>query len=219
MKYQSNELLSLPLFLGMNKGELESVSENLRLTASVVKKGTVIAEEGKECRDIIIVVEGRVACKTESDDHSYSVTEKINAPILVQPERIFGLTQRYSSTFTTLTACTIMVIAKQNVVKLMEMSSTFRINFLNIVTTQSQKYNRQLWHQWPADIEQRIVRFIKNHCLYPAGEKRIDIQMNTMARELGCSRLEVSQALHSLEEKETLIIHRAHIIVPMLQIV
>lgn len=217
MKYTTNDLLALPLFLGMNRDELESVSGIVNISDAPVKKGKVVVEAGKECKDLHIMIAGRLAFKTCSDDNSYSVVEKLDAPLLIQPECIFGLTQRYTSTVTTLSACRMMVIDKMKVVKLMELSSTFRINYLNIVTTQSQKYRRQIWHQWSQPIEKRVVRFFKNHCVYPAGEKRIYIQMNVLARELGCSRLEVSQALHQLEEKELIIMRRAIIDIPMMQ--
>lgn len=218
MKFKTNDLLALPLFLGMNRGELESVGEIINISETLVKKGKTIVKAGKECKALYIIVEGRLTYETWSDDRSYSVQEKLDAPLLIQPERIFGLTQRFTSTATALTVCKMIVIDKMMVVKLMDISNTFRINFVNIVTTQSQRLQRQLWHQWPQTIEQRVVRFIKEHCAYPAGEKRINIQMNTLARELGCSRLEVSQALHSLEDKELVIMRRAFVEVPMMQL-
>lgn len=217
MKYRSNDLLALPLFLGMNRDELESVSEMINISDAPVKKGTMIVGDGQQCNALRIVISGRVAIETWSDDHSYSVVEKMDAPLLIQPECIFGLTQRHTSTVTALTVCQMMIIDKMMVVRLMDISNTFRINFLNAVTTQSQKMRRQLWHQWPESIEKRVVRFMKDHCTHPAGEKRFKIMMNVMARELGCSRLEVSQALHALEDKELIIMHRAYIDVPMMQ--
>ena len=217
MRFKTKDLLALPLFLGMNRDELETVGEIINISETLQKKGKTIVEAGKECKALHIIVEGRVAYETWSDDRSYSVQEKLDAPLLIQPERIFGLTQRFTSTVTALSVCKMIVIDKMMVVKLMDMSNTFRINFVNIVTTQSQRLQRQLWHQWPQTIEQRVVRFIKEHCAYPAGEKRINIQMNTLARELGCSRLEVSQALHQLEEKELIIMRRAIVDIPMMQ--
>lgn len=217
MKFKTNDLLALPLFLGMNRNELESVGEIANISETLVKKGKTLVEAGKECKTLHLIVGGRLAFETWSDDHSYSVVEKLDAPLLIQAECIFGLTQRYFSTVKTITACRMLVMDKMTVVRLMNISETFRINFLNIVTTQSQKLRRQLWHQWSDDIEQRVVRFIKEHCMHPAGEKRINIQMNILARELGCSRLEVSQALHSLEDKELIIMRRAFIEVPMMQ--
>ena len=79
---------------------------------------------------------------------------------------------------------------------------TFRLNLMNIIATQSQRYSRRLWHQMNENIEKRIVRFVKDRCIYPAGQKQLRTKMTVLARELGCSRLEISEALHRLEEKQ-----------------
>lgn len=217
MKYSLDELYTLPLFLGMGKGELASLHKHITLKNSQVKRKQMIVEEGAKCTSLIIIMTGSFLCTTTSSDKSYSITELLHAPFVVQPERVFGLTQHYSVTIQSKTPCQIMIIEKQMVLRLMEISMTFRINMLNLLSTQSQRMNRNVWHVMPEQLEKRIIRFVINHVVYPAGCKYINIKMNDLARELGCSRLEASQALHSLEEKELIIMRRGKIEIPMLQ--
>lgn len=212
------ELLSLPLFLGMNRDELDLVQENFAIVKGHVKRNTTIVADGDVCRGLTIVTEGMVECTTRSDDNSYVMEERLAAPLVIQPERVFGLHQRHSSTFRTLTRCKIMTIDKPMVIKLSEMSLTFRINLLNMVTTQAQRLVRQHWHQQSEKIEQRIIRFIKDHSIHPAGVKVLHIHMMVFARELGCSRLEISEALHCLQDKSLIKIRRGGVEVPMLQL-
>jgi Mn-dependent DtxR family transcriptional regulator len=68
------------------------------------------------------------------------------------------------------------------------------------------------------NIEKRIIRSVKDRCIYPAGQKQLRTKMTVLARELGCSRLEISEALHRLEEKQLLIVKRTIIEIPMLQL-
>lgn len=42
--------------------------------------------------------------------------------------------------------------------------------------------------------------------------------MNVMAKELGCSRLEVSEALHRLEDRQLIVMRRSYIEIPTLQL-
>lgn len=218
MNYSLTSLLELPLFLGMGRSELESIEDAVQIAGTHVKRGAVLVRENDACDSLLIVVKGSVIATTHSDDHSYSVEELLQAPMVIQPEYIFGIRQRYTSTFKTSTYCEVIRIDKQMVLKLMDISMTFRLNLINIVATQSQRSSRRLWNPQHEDISKRIVRFIKDHTLHPAGHKTLRIKMTTMAKELGCSRLEVSEALHQLEEKQLIIVKRSIIEVPVLQL-
>ena len=218
MGYDLQSLLQLPLFLGMGRSELADIEQDVQIGDTHAKRGTILASENEACTALVLVARGTVLASTRSDDHSYQIDETLQAPLLIQPEHIFGIKQRYTSTFSAQTYCEVIRIEKPMVLRLMELSMTFRLNLMNIIATQSQRNSRRLWHQMSEDIEKRIVRFIKDHCIYPAGQKQLRTKMTVLARELGCSRLEVSEALHRLEDKQLLIVRRTIIEIPMLQL-
>lgn len=218
MGYDLQSLLQLPLFLGMGRSELADIEQDVQIGDTHARRGTILASENEACTALVLVARGTVMSSTRSDDHSYQIDETLQAPLLIQPENIFGIKQRYTSTFCAQTYCEVIRIEKPTVLKLMELSMTFRLNLMNIIATQSQRSSRRLWHQMSEDIEKRIIRFIKDRCIYPAGQKQLRTKMTVLARELGCSRLEVSEALHRLEEKQLLIVRRTIIEIPMLQL-
>ena len=218
MGYDLQSLLQLPLFLGMGRSELADIEQDVQIGDTHARRGTILASENEACTALVLVARGTVMSSTRSDDHSYQIDETLQAPLLIQPEHIFGIKQRYTSTFCAQTYCEVIRIAKPTVLKLMELSMTFRLNLMNIIATQSQRSSRRLWHQMSEDIEKRIIRFIKDRCIYPAGQKQLRTKMTVLARELGCSRLEVSEALHRLERKQLLIVRRTIIEIPMLQL-
>lgn len=218
MKYSLTELLELPLFLGMGRGELDEIQKYVRLASAHVKKTRMIVTAGELCDSLIIVAKGQLSCIRYSDDKSYYMDEHLQAPLVIQPEHIFGMKQRYTMSFKSRSYCDVLRIEKHMVLRLMEKSMTFRLNFLNIITTQTQRLCSDIWHPMPEDIEKRIIRFVKDHSHYPAGCKILHIKMNAFAKELGCSRLEISEALHSLQDKQLLLIRRSFIEVPMLQL-
>lgn len=218
MGYDLQSLLQLPLFLGMGRSELADIEQDVQIGDTHARRGTILASENEACTALVLVARGTVMSSTRSDDHSYQIDETLQAPLLIQPEHIFGIKQRYTSTFCAQTYCEVIRIEKPTVLKLMELSMTFRLNLMNIIATQSQRSSRRLWHQMSEDIEKRIIRFIKDRCIYPAGQKQLRTKMTVLARELGCSRLEVSEALHRLEGKQLLVVRRTIIEIPMLQL-
>lgn len=214
---KDNDILSLPLFLGLSQAELSAFRTEKLFSVAPVHKGEVLAEAGQRADTLTVVVQGTVLCTTHADDKSYTMEESLNAPLVIQPHRLFGLSQRYSATYTTQSVCVAMSIRKNDLVVMMDRSLIFRINFLNVVTSTAEKYEKSLWHQQPKDLTGKVMAFIKNRCLYPAGRKVLRIHMLDFARELGCSRIEVSNALHELEDQELLIIKRGGVEVPMLE--
>ncbi len=218
MNYDLQSLLQLPLFLGMGRSELADIEKDIPISGAHIKRGAILASENEACTALVLVAKGTVIASTRSDDHSYEIDEMLQAPLLIQPEHIFGIKQRYTATFKANTYCEVIRIDKSMVLKLMELSMTFRLNLMNIIATQSQRNSRRLWHQMSENIEKRIIRFIKDRCIYPAGHKQLRTKMTVLARELGCSRLEVSEALHRLEERQLLIVKRTIVEIPMLQL-
>ena len=125
-----NSLLALPLFLGMSRNDLQQAAGQTRFDFRKASKGETIIAEGELCTHLYFLLDGEVMVKTESADHSYSIDEKIQAPETFQSERIFGLYPYFTHTYTALHDCSLLCIAKQDVMKLATLFDIFRINLL-----------------------------------------------------------------------------------------
>ena len=110
-----------------------------------------------------------------------------------------------------------ITIDKDEVLRLTEDFLVFRLNLLNLYATQTQKLSRQVWRYSPQSLDDRIIRFFAQHCVYPAGPKWFYILMNRLALELNDSRLNVSRALNRLQAKGLLTLHRGRIEIPLLE--
>ena len=210
-------MLSLPLFQGMNKNDLTTLAGHTKFDFCRVEAGKVLVKDGEACSFLCFLMKGMLRVASQADDHSFMLVEELKAPAILQPERIFGLYQRFSYTFTTTTLCNYMVIQKSDVVRIAEENAIFRINLLNIISTQSQRLSRNLWHQQPESLEERIVRFIECRCLHPAGRKWLHIKMTRLAHELNDSRLDISRALNAMQEAGLVALHRGCIEIPALE--
>ncbi len=201
-------LLEQTLFQGMSRSDLEQVVGHTHFDFSNALPPDTIAQEGNRCLDLIFVTHGMMTAETLSDDHSYLLRESLSAPWTIEPERLFGLTQRYGRTYKAHSECRLFSIGKKEVVALSYNFEIFRINLLNIYTTQAQRLCRQPWRTPPKTIKAKLARFVADRSLRPVGEKTVSIKMSTFAQLLGESRLNISHALHELCEEGLIDISR-----------
>ena len=103
-------LLELPLFQGMSRNDLEQIVASTKFRHLSYGKGKTVVNEGDVCDKIYFLLKGIVSATGYADDNGYSITEIMPAPEILQPERIFGLTQRYTRSFKTVTDCTFICL-------------------------------------------------------------------------------------------------------------
>ena len=212
-----DQLLKFALFQGLSRDNLAQVAGQTKFGFLKVAAGQVVVSEDDACTKLYFMLSGLLRADTRSDDRSYSVVELLQAPFILQPEAIFGYNQRYTHTFSAQADCGFITIGKDEVMRLSEEFLVFRLNLLNLYATQSQKLLRQPWRHRPDTLADRIVRFLSQRCVYPAGPKTFYILMTQLADELGDSRLDISRALNQLQSDGLLHLHRGRIEVPHME--
>ena len=212
-----DQLLRFSLFQGLSRTELMQMAGNTKFGFLKVPAGKSVVREGDACQMLYFLISGQLALVTHSDDRRYRVEEQLAAPWLLQPEVLFGVHTRFSSSVRTVTESHFITLSKDEVLRLSDDFLIFRLNLLNLLSTQAQRRGHQQWRRTPAGLRQRIVRFLMDHCAYPAGPKMVYILMEQLAHELNDSRLDVSRALNALQADGLLTLHRGRIEVPSLE--
>ena len=210
-------LLQLPLFMGMARDDLQQIVAHTKFDFFKRPADSKVISEGDRCEAVVILTHGSLSVEKQSDDHGYSVREIVNAPLVIQLEHLFGLTQRYSATFTTLSPCNFMSIAKPEVMFLFEQFDVFRINYLNILAATTQKAQSRQWHSAITNDRARVLFFLHSHCTIPTGSKEFSILMTRLASEVNASRLDVSRILNALRRDGLVELRRGKIIIPELR--
>lgn len=201
----------------MSNDDLTLLIGHTKLDFRKAASQSIIAKADEPCRQLLFLLDGELQVEGAAPNRHYIITETMHAPMAIQPERLFGLEQHYSRTFTAIAPCSILSISKQEVLRLLEDHMIFRFNLLNITAACAHRHERRLWQLPVSKIEQRIIRFITARCIRPAGEKHVKIKMSDLAQELGCNRLEVSKALHTLQDEGLLSLSRNYIHIPLLE--
>jgi CRP-like cAMP-binding protein len=205
------------LFQGMSHADLMQVAGYTKFDFRKLPAGKRLIREGDPCEQLIFLTDGTLQTETQSDDHSCRVVETVSAPYTIQPTRLFGLTQRYTSAFRTHTPCNFITIDKEEVLLLLETQLVFRLNMLNIMATESWRHSHQPWRQAPHNLRERIARYFITRTIHPAGPKTFYILMNQIALDLNDSRLDISRALNEMQADGLLTLHRGRIEIPMLE--
>ena len=212
-----DQLLQFTLFQGMSRADLMEVVTHTKLGFTKTAAGRLLVKENSPCRHLIFLISGALLCETQSDDHSCRVVETVTAPYAVQPDRIFGPSQRYTSTFRTASDSSFITIDKQEVLLLLETQLVFRLNMLNLLAAESHRLRHQAWRSTPGSLRQRIVRLFFSRSSYLAGPKTFYILMQQIATELNASRLDVSRALNAMQREGLLTLHRGRIEIPAIE--
>ncbi len=212
-----SKLLELPLFQGIGKADLEEIVSHTKFGFHKYGTGKRIIMENEVCSHMHFLMDGKLCARTIAAGNSYEIAEDIFAPEILQPERLFGLTQRFTKSFITESDCNMLTLDKGEVMRLSDQYMIFRINLLNILSTGMQKHERLMLHKYPETLEERIIRFIADRCMKPAGTKIVKIKMRQLAMEINDSRLDISKALNNLEKKKQINLRRGYIDIPAIE--
>ncbi len=210
-------LLKLVLFQGMSSRDMAQVIEHTKFGFHKFLPGRPFITSGETVDQLWFLLDGHIISTALSDDGTYAVMEHLPGPYLIEPERIFGLTQRFSHSYRTAVPCSFITLDKAEVMNLSDEFLIFRLNLLNYISTQLQKCTHRAWQSKPQHLEHRIIRFFESHSLRPAGEKHFKIKMVRLADELNDSRLNISAALNSLQDKGLINLRRGLIDIPALE--
>ena len=210
-------LLKLPLFQGLGYADLSEIVGHTRFQFLHCPACARIVDAGAPCTDLVFLIKGLASAVSDAADLRFSVEEEVSAPSLFQPEFLFGLTPRYTQTFTTVTECDLLMISKLEFSKLISSYEIFRTNYLNIISTRNQRLSLLAWRPLPDSIRERITRFLKDHCQWPSGRKIFHIKMQQIADVTGDSRINVSRELHAMDAEQLLHVSRGQIVIPAIE--
>lgn len=215
--FNLDTLPDLPLFQGIGKSELIRFSASVPHQLKRFAKGERLAEQDRKCQQLILTIQGTLQMCTRSDNNRFAFSERLQSPVLLQPEALYGITTHYTHSYTALTETHALVIPKEGVTQLFSHFEVFRLNFINLLSTFIYRQGRWLWHNLSGDAEKRIINFIHAHSIYPAGEKLLEISMEDLGSQINESRMNVSDALKHLQQAGLLSLKRRKIIIPALE--
>lgn len=209
-----HRLVSIPLFQGLSQDEFLRIAERVHFDFRTLAEGATIVDEGELCDHLICSTSGTICKEERSDNGAYFFRELTTTPTVMQPERLFGLRQRHTASFTAVTEAQVLCIPKHEVRNILFAYMPFHINYLNLICSNQHLWESRLWKAYPDSLEKQFVHFLLLRSTRPAGQKELIIDMIALADELVTTRLRVSQMLNRLKSEGFIELRRRHIIIP-----
>lgn len=210
-------LLTLPLFQGLSQNDFNEISNTTRFHFRTLRPRTIVMRQGEECTKLTFVLHGTYVVSRMSDLRDYELLEKYSRPTLLQPECLYGISPRSLRTVTCESSLQILEVNKTTLFDVLMRYETFRLNFLNYLSTMVQRADSLLWRPRKMTLPSRLADFIASRSLYPAGEKHLRIRQRVLADHFFTSVPVISQLLKQLEEAGVIQMRRGIIEVPALE--
>lgn len=213
MNSMFDTLLQLPLFQGLTEDELTRILAKVKLHFNKYKSGEYICRAGDLCDNFIFLLKGEVISTATEPQGLYSISEYNQAPYVVEPQSLFGMSTTYTSTHVAHGEVHTVSIDKSFVFSELFNFDIFRLNYINILSNRAQQLNARLWQSSIGTPEQRISRFITSHSERPIGKKLLKIKMETLALLLNEGRVTISKALNDLQQRGLVELRRGEIFI------
>ncbi len=208
-------LNALPLFVGMNAEDLVAIIHHENITVDALEANEVFVLQGESCAKLAILMRGKMLVSTATADGQMCCEEEIAAPVLLEPDILYGIQRSWSSTIKAMEDCYLLLVEKNSVTRLMGRSEIFRLNYLNTLSSLSARRRQRLWAAPMMNPQRRLLQFLVAHTMYHLqGAKRFTAPMRYLGDCLGMSRKQVGLLLAELSEEGVLSYGRSEIIIP-----
>ncbi len=210
-------LLRLPLFQGMSQADFNSLLQKIRLDFMRYSEGDVIINAGDRCSSLAFLINGSVESSRSGMNGSYTFSELIEGPCLIESYSMFGRAGSYLRTYTAADSCSFLMVDKQYIYTELGKYNICRMNLLNILSGRVQQLDHHLWSLDKMTLRERIIRFVRSLSDIQSGQKRLAIKMNDLAALMDATRLNVSRELNALESEGLISLRRKEIFIPSLE--
>lgn len=218
METMFDTLLQLPLFQGLGHEDFTNIIEKVKLHFIKHRSGEVLIEEGEMCNQLLFLLKGEISVITRAEDPAITIIEQIEAPCLIEPYSLFGMSTRYISTYVAHGEVNTVSVSKALMMSELFNYDIFRLNYMNVISNRAQSLYLQLWEVPPRETQHKIAHYLSLHTERPYGKKVVKVKMEDLARILDDTRLNVSRALNDLQEQNLVTLRRKEIEIPDLSI-
>lgn len=196
------ELLSRsPIFRGLDAASTESLLTTINYRVRKYPAGSVIAISGEEITSLYIVISGMVKGEMVDYEGRTLKIEDIGAPRALAPAFLFGTGNRFPVNVTSVTEAELLIIDKQDFVRLLCSNDHLLSNYLDTISNRSQFLSDKIKFFTFKTIKSKLAHYI----LEKAGRNLDRIRFGRTQQELaeffGVARPSLSRALRELEDE------------------
>lgn len=205
-------MITLPLFQTFTRDGLRSWLNLYHYNIQNFSSGSIIFNEGEECRSIFIVLEGRVLIqKIDSSGRYFNVGEAAVGEMMGS-NVLFSDQTTYPLSTTAITDVTLLSLPRELVIKLCQVNVHFLESLLKISSGKAFMLTRRLNEVTVQTLKQNIARFLLEAASQQGSASiRLPFTKKVWADQLGVQRPSLQRELKRLEELQAIRVNRDQI--------
>lgn len=195
-------LQELPLFQGLNMDDMSEIVTKVRLDFQQQPEEDTMALQMSYCKKMIFVLKGTVRVEYIDPANRFRFSEYIEAPCVLEPQSLFGMSQKYKRTYICETVCQTLTIDRSQFLGVMMNYQIVKANMLNLICNKLQRTTSKLEAVCHENADVKFRQFLVNYSINPRGTKHLYATMDALAEIFCETRLNVSKTLRALKEQE-----------------
>jgi CRP/FNR family transcriptional regulator, dissimilatory nitrate respiration regulator len=193
-------LSNSPLFMGLKPHETEAILSEVPFKLKKFNEGVLISQSGEPVGSLMIVLMG--VLKGEMIDFAGRIIkiEDIQAPGALAAAFIFGNRNRFPVNVIAVTDGELLLIEKEDFLKLLMKNSNILVNFLDMISNRSQFLSEKIKFLSFKTIRGKLAHYL----LQRAGKNSsliLDMTQNELADYFGVARPSVGRVLGELGDE------------------
>lgn len=197
-------IVQLPLFTGISGTDLLELQDRFPFSIEPIDGGTQLLRSGERTRGLLWIVSGRVKRSNNW------MEESAEGPLLIEPDRLFGLDNTTESDWKAETALEILYISKENVMRHLLRNGIVRLNYMTLLSSALQRKSAPL--NVPRTVEGKLHGFTESVRRLKGSRLTLHLKMTELAERLDVSRLILSRTLNRLAREGAIEMKRETII-------
>jgi CRP-like cAMP-binding protein len=196
-----SKLIFTPVFRGLDEKEIGEILMQTHFRIRKYFPGAVIALSGDAVNSLNIVMSGTV--KGEMIDFNGRVIkiEEITAPGAIAAGFLFGEKNRFPVNVISLTEAELLLVEKNDFVRMLHQNDKVMVNFLNMVSNRSQFLSEKIRFLTFKTIRAKLAHYI----LQESGKSKSVVILNKtqsdLAEMFGVARPSIARTLSEMERE------------------
>lgn len=193
-----------PVLSGVEPDRLEQVLNSVKYKIKRYKKGDIVASQGDEVKSLLILLTGSV--RGEMTDYSGRMIkiEDIYAPKPIAGAFLFGNHNRYPVDIHTNEDCTMLLIYREDFLRLLHDCPAIQVNYLNLISTKAQFLSNKIQFLSFKNLRGKIAHYLLNLNADDDGYLHIPESQQALSELFGVARPSVARGFKQYEDEGVL---------------
>jgi CRP/FNR family transcriptional regulator, dissimilatory nitrate respiration regulator len=185
----------------MSCADIEAVMTDVPYRIRKFRSGNLISQSGEQVNSLVIVTSGIVKGEMVDDAGRVIKIEDIPAPGALATAFIFGNRNRFPVNVIAISDGELLLIEKQEFLKLLMRNDVILVNYLNMISNRSQFLSEKIKFLNFKTIKGKLAHFILQKAENQQNSINLDMTQTDLADYFGVARPSVSRALGEMEDE------------------